>query len=440
MKRATTINELANNLIINWLPSRADEQFYVPVYEKLLKRLRDKVLHTEELPAHTLFITGQPGTGKSTALNFLADEELDKKFHAMILNAEELLDLNDIDIIDVLLMFGFKLTENSKILQKKYFDKLSLIQEVQNEGLQIEETNTDVKLNTESAKGDAKLGFNIPSILSVGTDMFKKYKRDQECRQKTRKIFNLKKEDVFSLINSIITDWMQEKNDGKELLLIIDGLEKIREKEYIDSIFRDNYRYLVELKCCKIIAIPISSASSPEITSICRHIERFILRLKSNPLDPPQDESDDQRIINKNKQLFTEIVYKRIDVDYKNLISQDAIDEAIKMSGGILRQFIDILYTATVRVRRNHGDTVSLNDVVSGWKELKSTYDFAVNSSPVIEMLNQLKNNNLPVADNSEEFIRALQSLQVLAYMNGTSWYEVNPLIEKTVEIYAKKL
>ena len=440
MKCAETINELANNLLTNRLPSRADdEEIYVPVYDKLLCKLRDKLQHTTELPSHTLFVTGQPGTGKSTALNFLADRTLNKKFNTLILNAEDLLDLNDVDIIDVILMFGFKMTECSQSLQLKYFGKLNKIQQMHDDLLETEETNITTKLNSTGADVEGRIGVGLPKFISFGTDIFLKYKRDNECRQKTREIFSLKKEDIFSLVNGMITDWMSERADGKELLLIIDGLEKIREKQYIDSIFRDNYRYLVELNCCKIITIPVSSASSPEITSICRQIERFILRLKPNPLEPPQNKEKDTEIITRNKSLFAEIIYKRISADARHLVAQEAIDEAIQMSGGILRQFIEILYHAAVRVRRNGGATVSLNDVKSSCEELKSTLSFAVISSPVIKLLDQIHKDNLPTSDSSEEFIRALQSLQIMAYINGTPWYEVNPLIEKTVEIYAGK-
>ncbi len=440
MKCATTINELANNLLTNRLPSPTDDKnIYVPVYEDLLLKLRDKLQHTEDLPTQTLFITGQPGTGKSTALNFLMDDELKNKFIPLILNAEELLDLNDIDIIDVILLFGFKLVEQNKALEKTYFEKLDHIQQTVDGHRESEETRIGKQEVSVGANAAVKAKISLYSIFSAEAGLSSAYKRNHEVRQKTRTIFAPKKEEIFALVNSIITDWMSECGEGKELLLILDGLEKIRDKKHIDSIFRDNYRYLVDLNCCKVIAIPVSSASNPEIANICRQIERFILRLKPNPLDPPEDPDKDNKIIERNKQLFTDIVYKRIADDSKGLISQEAIDEAVKMSGGILRQFIDILYTATVRVRRSEGSTVSKNDVEAGWKELKATLDFAVVTGPTIKMLNQVRTEHMPLSDNSAEFVEALQSLQALAYQNGTVWYEVNPLIEKTVEIYANK-
>jgi len=76
--------------------------------------------------------------------------------------------------------------------------------------------------------------------------------------------------------------------------------------------------------------------------------------------------------------------------------------------------------------------------VETAWREHKATLDASVVSSELIEMLDKVRVKHRPDVE-SDLFISALQSTQVVAYANGTLWYEVNPLIEQTVELYAKR-
>jgi len=56
-----------------------------------------------------------------------------------------------------------------------------------------------------------------------------------------------------------------------------------------------------------------------------------------------------------------------------------------------------------------------------------------------INMLHTILEKNVPVSETSTEFIELLQSNNVLAYENGEPWYEVNPIIQNTVKVYAER-
>lgn len=75
MKKATTINEFANNLLSENLEIEKDDNVYVPIYKDKLEVLQDVILN-DEVESQTFFVAGQSGTGKTTALNFLKTKQL----------------------------------------------------------------------------------------------------------------------------------------------------------------------------------------------------------------------------------------------------------------------------------------------------------------------------------------------------------------------------
>jgi putative ribosome biogenesis GTPase RsgA len=55
------------------------KEFYVDFCKRELSKLRLKIIDTP-LKNDCLYVAGQVGTGKSTALNFLPDEQIEKLF------------------------------------------------------------------------------------------------------------------------------------------------------------------------------------------------------------------------------------------------------------------------------------------------------------------------------------------------------------------------
>ncbi len=435
MKKAKTLSELKRNLNPDYRPTIDDKNIYVPIYKHVLADLQEQLLDSEIIN-QTILVTGQTGTGKSTALEHLkTDKQITDCYKILHADMSELLDFSDTDIVDVLLAIGFVLTSDNSTLQKKYFKKLDELQKIHKGGLFIEKSNSSSHglnggINTELSGGIKFLNF-----IKAGAKVFAEYHADSECRRTAREVFNAKKESLKQLIDNIIADYYIEYKlgDGKELLLIIDDIEKMDKPENIRALFDDNFSYFFGIKCRKIISVPIPASTFSKLTNNYSPIHRFILKMKKNPLDKIDKKPDE--IIERNKQLLKKIIYKRVE---KELIEESAIDVAINMSGGILRQFIKILLTATSKCRINDGKQVSKNNVEEAWCEHRKTLDATVISTTLINMLDNVRKNNKPDVEN-DLFVKALQTNQIVAYTNGVLWYEVNPLIEKTVEIYASR-
>lgn len=232
-----------------------------------------------------------------------------------------------------------------------------------------------------------------------------------------------------------------EVEQERKLLFIIDDLDKLRNNKHINDLFIENKYFFLQLECKKIIAIPVHLLSRSDIFPLevgYINVEPFIFKLYKNPLMDMGDE--EEKIILKNKENLKEIVKKRI-MDGVVLIEEDAVEEAIKYSGGIVKQFIQILHYAAINVAYLKGNKISLNDIISGCEEIKKLMVRPIIQKEKIQLLDNISKKHVPseTESNSHNFIGALLSNEVIVSENGDPWYEVNPIIEETVNVYAKK-
>ncbi|MEN0048048.1 MAG: hypothetical protein AAF806_13395, partial [Bacteroidota bacterium] len=118
MKKAENIIELYRNLNpFKPLQPDADKDQFINFYQNIIDDLRFQII-MGDIPQQTLYVTGQTGTGKTTALLFLPDDAINEQFEIINLMADDLFDLNDIDIIDILLRISFELIEGRESLQQ----------------------------------------------------------------------------------------------------------------------------------------------------------------------------------------------------------------------------------------------------------------------------------------------------------------------------------
>ena len=136
--------------------------------------------------------------------------------------------------------------------------------------------------------------------------------------------------------------------------------------------------------------------------------------------------------------MLKDVIKFRIDPE-ADLIDDNALDKAVEFSGGIIRQLVSIVRQAAVKVRSVHGKKVSEDDVTSAIHSLRDGIARTIISTVKIDLLDNIDKEKKPVSETSERFLEVLHANNVLAYKNGNIWYELNPLIEDTVKIYAKK-
>lgn len=437
---AENIIQLVNNLMVEAL-NQEQAHFYVPIYEDTLALIRDTLLY-ENLSNQTIYIMGQKGSGKTTALNFLPNEELEEKFTVLKLYANDLFEIHDVDIADVLMMLCHQLTKDNARLEKKFRNKLERIQGF----LEGSRTEEEVRKNETKIEGGiggaAKMSISpiakFLGLWDVGVNLFANLRVNKDARQIVREVFNTTPREIFDLTNTIIEEY-QIEHGNKEILLIINELDHARNAEKVFDLFVDNRYYLEQLKCRKVISVPLVLDNEGEFAQGAgRTIEYMGLKMSENPLLKTQTQ-ETLATIDKNKNCLRQIVKKRI-ASNADLISEEALEEALQFSGGVLRQFINILIGAGRRARRFKATQLTLSDIQEGIRAVRQDMEGPLKGKDIIALLDEVRLHHTATPEDRNLLIKAFLSNQILAYRNDPTWYSINPLIEETIEIYAQSL
>ena len=168
-------------------------------------------------------------------------------------------------------------------------------------------------------------------------------------------------------------------------------------------------------------------------------IEFLGMKIQENPLNGKlQDPSEESK---KNRLALKEIIVKRI-VEGAELLHEDALEEAIELSGGHIRQFIALLSQAALHnlTYLDGEGIVSKTDVKEGSSYERQKLSRKLIEPKKIELLRHVLEKNTPISDQDATFLQCALSNQVFVYKNSNFWYDVNPLIKGTVKLYAKQI
>ncbi|MCK9372900.1 MAG: hypothetical protein M0P91_06855 [Sulfuricurvum sp.] len=430
MQKCTNIEEIARAFDGQKPLSVAERDFYVSIYDDKIERLRTEIL-INRIPTKTFYVCGQLGNGKSTALAFVPNEKLEEKNSFLNIGCMDLIQEEDTDIVDLLLFVGLKVAEKGGFVEE-YFTQLNDLKELNLGKLeQSSESTSDIDFNRG---GKVEVGAK-PSFfgLSFGASLFAGYKINKNDREKVRRILYVDKTKLKELINTIIHRYEESTfQSEKSLFLILDDLEKIKKAEDIESIFFSNVALLESLECPKIITIPLfairdySTSSKPNLFNLTT-------RVTTNPLGNEHEDGE----VEQNIEALKNIILHRVNA---GLITEDAISKAVKMSGGNIRQLINLIYQAAISAIVSGGEKIILQHIEKAVQNLKN--NLAMSAANRIYILSQIhrthKQFSKPTDEDQTSLNNCIKETLVFSYHNGEPWYEVNPLIQKTIEVYSK--
>lgn len=421
--KAKTVEDIYNIFIHEEYLKEDNKEFYVSLYGKQLKKFV-VALTKNQISSKSFFIAGQSGNGKSSVLNLLTSNypEIDEKYEFFYLAGRSVFLYDDIDIIDILLMIANKIVSNSKELRIKYFEELQKLENVKDGSLEEKETTID-KSNLNTTFGvKAGLGAKFFSILKLDGNFEASYKINEDIRKDARKLFKIRKKELIDLVNNLILEYKTTTNSSKDLLIVIDDLEK---KDNIDELFIKDLQLLNQLEIVKIITMPIHLQRTNTFAD--KDIREFGLKLKTF----------EGEVFTTDIELLKDIIDIRL--EDKNLISEDAIDLAVKFSGGNLRQLIKLVHFAAEEALTFDEEKITKKEMKESIEELQRELSSKVMGYQTF--LNGIKATK--IADDSEETLLSLAKATkmelIFAYFNGTIWYDLNPIIIKSLELFTEQ-
>jgi phenylpyruvate tautomerase PptA (4-oxalocrotonate tautomerase family) len=304
---------VAENLDLAWsnfdpfFTLPADCPFHVERAGKPLNRLIRALMRQHRQPPK-YFFSGHRGCGKSTELNRLkADDEINKRFFIVKYSVKDVCD-----------------------------------------GSRIEHDMEKTTSAGVSMKGGIGAFF-----LSLQA----KIRSEHTTRELIRKQIEPKLSELIDKVNLIIADI--EGKEKKRVLVIIDDLDK-PSLEQAKEIFYSNNTAITQPACYIVYTVPISIFFAPEFTAI-RERRFFLPNIKLHT------KKDRNGIDKDGYELMRTFVYKRMK---EELIEPEALDLAIKMSGGVFREGARIMQIAADSAIENERGRILKKDVERAEREI----------------------------------------------------------------------
>lgn len=370
-----------------------------------------------------LFLAGMRGSGKTSELAKIAQKLHNKEcFFCVVCNLDEGLDMNDLEYMDILIFQLERLFEEIKTagvyLQTPIIDSLQ-----QWFGQRIEEVNKSIK---KEGGFEMELKAGTPTILSF-LGLTAKIKANlsgsKENAEKIRTVLKNNFSEFAKQFNTFIeyvNTILRQNNTAKEILFIVDGLEKTASLDIRKKIILEESNRIRQIKVSTIFTLPIELMQErPRLNSFSTVVSFPFVKIRER----------NGEILANAVERFVEFTYKRI--DEKLFDSVKTVKKAILYSGGSPREYLRVLEYANMYADEDKGviDEKALN---TGIKKLAAETSQYVSKSD-LEKLQTLKEANereliVPFDDGWQDL---LEKLIILEYNDGT-YKRVNPVVEES--------
>jgi len=373
-----------------------------------------------------LFLAGMRGSGKTSELaKYKQHLDTPDCFFVVMCNVDDELDMDKIEYMDILI---FQL---EKLLKKAEESSLDISNDIL-ESMQKWFENRGKEINrTLKADGSAEMEFGTDQPFSVGNllgqllGITAKIKTglsgSSERAETIRTNFKNRFTDFSAKFNTFIeqvNEQLRRENKGKEILFIVDGLEKTMSADTRQKIIMEESNRIRQIKANTIFTLPI------ELMKEEQRIRQFG-EIITFPFIKVKERNDEPCI--KAVQLFQEFVSKRIDDTLFD--GKETVSLAIEYSGGSPRQLLRILEQANwftdveegvIRQANMQKAIEKLGNSIARYLE---TDDFQL-----LEKLQNDLNEGNPVGFDSS--IQNLLEKEIIFEYNDGTYKRVNPLLE----------
>ncbi|MDY6852383.1 MAG: hypothetical protein SV487_09975, partial [Thermodesulfobacteriota bacterium] len=227
----------------------------------------------------------------------------------------------------------------------------------------------------------------------------------------------------------------------KELLLIIEDLDKM-DVEPAQLLFVKNPGPLTGLPCKIIFTAPIFLLYSPEAAAL-----ESLFRTVTIPMIKVFEQDGNK--CGPGRKVIKDILSQRIDL--AGLIETDALDLAIKKTGGVLRHLFDALGFASMTADQPSGQEggrkekkIDKQAVRYGLNRVKNTLIQQISTTGLPEEYRDIRTKDLydclkelagkPQHLDSDLVTQVLLKSQAVLEYNGECWHGVHPLVAEHIK------
>ncbi|MGO8813181.1 MAG: hypothetical protein ACLQVG_00750 [Terriglobia bacterium] len=362
-----------------------------------------------------ILFSGHRGSGKTSTLSKLArDADVQRNFFVVKFSIKEELNVADLTYTDLLVAIGHRLYEEGKPwLDSKLSDDLNKwsaeVSRVTSKADQAE---------VEVGAGISAWFFKAKGLLKTG------FEDKQEFRQK----FEPRVPQLIEFINRIIRAVETHPDAGeREVLLILEDLDKPPVDVAMD-LFSTKGTVLIQPECKIIFTVPTSLLYSGQYNVVKENfsdqfpLPNFKIKEKSGDRNEP------------GWARMREIVERRME---RQIIESKALDHAVEMSGGVVRELVRIIQGAASRALVAKANAIKFEHVEHAVDKLRMEYSYSLTRDEYIEILRKVHESKELRYPNEKPLLDLLHNLFILQYPNGPGWYGVNPIVHKLIGVGA---
>jgi len=431
IEKASEKRSIATVLDLQQLTGNRFESFYVETDEvrggNTISSL-EQLLKNPLKPYGKLLFSGFTGSGKTTELVKLY-YKLQNDFNVIIFSAFSRLKIEELDIDSIL----FEIVEDAL----NYLLANNLVEENDKELKDIIDKIThwlsETRIIESKDKGEEKkLGAGIDLLKGIFfrakiESTSRSSNKTESCRIEERKINDL----IFEC--NKLFDYIK-KETRKNTLIIIDDLEKMKFSK-AREFFKENSSFIEKFRCKMILTIPVELIFHADFSII----ENVYGEAEVLPMIKVKDK--DGKKYPPGLDILQKILGKRIDL---SLFEDDCYKDAIKYSGGAIRELFRIIQRAALIENSEVISCRSMQRSIDYYKDIFSSRvqerndEIVIKFSEYLDVLIDIYNGNKTTPERNMALLDLLRTRAVMKY-NGKGFYDTHPLLDDFIRAYKKK-
>jgi len=409
-------------------PLPPDHSWYVdlgPAREGNLRPVLERRFRAKPSPAlaisglevwpKVLFL-GMRGSGKSTELSALA-ATLRDSFEVIWLEADARLNVANFDLSELILAIAVEVERHLREETRKPLDD-RLLADIQ----QWYATITHESVSERTRGIDASVGVKVPGAAVFFGSVMGLLKSSSSERDKVVSTLRRFPGDLVNLCNRLLRQAEAQLGDGRELLLVIDNLDRYP-PEVVDRALSGGADHLLALEVSVLLTPPVDLLVRPvgqPLSSVyateVMHVPT--IRASTDPSGTLRDPGAG---------LLRKLLALRLDT--AALFEAGVGDALIRLSGGHPRLLLDLTREA---ILRESGVRLSHAAVDSALRAQLTILRDQVNSSGLLALIKHVYDHQQIGSDPG--FLRLLFNRWVFKH-DGMDWYSVNPLVLRVPEV-----
>ncbi len=371
--------------------------------------MRDGIVETLPNSYQKFIFSGHRGSGKSVELKRFSDMiNGPKALLSIFIDLEQETDVEQLipeDIFVILIaILARELQRREVKFERRDFASIS--------SEWVAEVEVEKELSHEfgvKAEAGAKAEWKFWNFLGLEGNLKGTWARQNTTTKTIREKIKANPKSLIVKLNALLVQVrkaIQKAGQGRDVIFIIDGLEKAP-RHFYESLFIHDPSLITDIGAHIISTVPISTFYQIQHRPYLDFFEMYYLPMI--------------RIEPRSKPLFRDLIYRRVD---RGLLPESVLDELIEQSGGCPRILLKLVSRSLLNalgepVSLSHVREVLLEEGNERWRALTQKHR------------NILASSQFDSAD--PEILELLQSLSILEYNGKNPERKINPLIQRFI-------